>query len=122
MGKKWFSSKELTAIDGLPSTTQGINRRARIEKWQRRQREGIQGKAFEYHIDSLPQFVRNYFLATTCSWDETPLSATERRAVWLAVYAQLSPEEQRLILSWLWRNGLESLLTFIARDGNDTPI
>ena len=39
---------------GLPSTPQGVNLMARREGWVSRRRSGVQGKALEYHIDSLP--------------------------------------------------------------------
>jgi len=56
MVKMWYSSKDLSSIEGLPSTMQGINRKARVEGWKSRKRSGVQGKAIEYHIDSLPDF------------------------------------------------------------------
>ena len=38
MAKQWFSSKDLIKIEGLPSTPQGINRKARVEGWKSRKR------------------------------------------------------------------------------------
>lgn len=54
MEKKWFSAEELMGKAGLPSTPQGVNLMARREGWVSRRRSGVQGKALEYHIDSLP--------------------------------------------------------------------
>ncbi|MGX2947382.1 transposase domain-containing protein [Frederiksenia canicola] len=51
---EWFSAIDLVGLNGLPSTPQGINKKARSEKWQKREREGVQGGGFEYHISSLP--------------------------------------------------------------------
>lgn len=54
MYKEWLTAKELLGLQGLPMTTQGINAMARRENWVSRKRRGIQGKALEYHISSLP--------------------------------------------------------------------
>lgn len=51
---EWFLATDLVGLNGLPSTPQGINKKARSEKWQKREREGVQGGGFEYHISSLP--------------------------------------------------------------------
>lgn len=63
MKKEWFSTNELTGIAGLPSTIQGINQKARREHWTSRKRLGIQGKALEYHIDSIPDKAKNILRA-----------------------------------------------------------
>lgn len=55
MQKEWLTAKELVGLKGLPMTTQGINAMARRENWLCRKRRGIQGKALEYHINSLPE-------------------------------------------------------------------
>lgn len=118
MRKEWFSSKELTVIDGLPSTTQGINRKARVEKWQSRKRSGVQGKAIEYHIDSLPEFVRQYI-----KMKETPteinIFTPAPKLIWMSAYLQLTDKEQQTVVSWLTRNGLRDLLTFITLEDKD---
>ena len=117
MAKTWYSSKELAVIEGLPSTTQGINRKARMENWVSRKRNGIQGKAVEYHIDSLPHFVREYLN----SW-ETPTSYTitplEPLQLWTSIFIQLSETEQETVSNWLIRNGVIDLLAFIENEKN----
>lgn len=62
MKKEWFTAKELTSVAGLPSSPQGINLMARREGWLSRRRKGVQGKALEYHIDSLPNSTRNLLI------------------------------------------------------------
>lgn len=52
--KEWFSAEELRGIAGLPTSSQGINKKARTKKWEKRSREGVQGGAVEYHYSSLP--------------------------------------------------------------------
>jgi putative transposase len=55
----WVTSRDLTSIDKLPSTTQGINRRAKVEGWISRQRKGQIGNVVEYNIESLPLSIQN---------------------------------------------------------------
>lgn len=52
--KEWFSANDLVGLNGMPNSPQGINKKARQEEWQKQQKSGTQGKAFEYHISSLP--------------------------------------------------------------------
>lgn len=59
MKKEWFAAKELAGLEGLPSSPQGINLMAKREGWEQRRRRGVQGKAVEYHIGSLPITILN---------------------------------------------------------------
>lgn len=52
--KEWFSIQELLGISGLPNSDRGIMKKADREQWQKRQREGVKGKVYEYHLHSLP--------------------------------------------------------------------
>lgn len=52
--KEWFSAGDLSKIDGFPKTPQGVNKKARIQGWIKRQKEGVQGGAVEYHYSSFP--------------------------------------------------------------------
>lgn len=56
--KEWFSASELAGIQGLPKTPQGINKRARTQNWQKRNKDGVQGGAVEYHYTSFPENVQ----------------------------------------------------------------
>ena len=58
MKKEWYSAKELVGLAGLPSSPQGVNLMARREGWHQRRKRGVQGKAVEYSIDSLPDEVQ----------------------------------------------------------------
>lgn len=118
MGKEWFSSKELTAVDGLPSTTQGINRRARVEKWRSRKRSGVQGKAIEYHINSFPEFVRTHLKKKKFP-DSGDINMVESAKIWLSAYSQFTPKEQEIVLAWVLRHGLRDLLSFISLTEKD---
>lgn len=59
MKKEWHTAKELAGLVGLPSSPQGINLMARREGWEQRRKRGVQGKAVEYHVSSLPEDVFN---------------------------------------------------------------
>lgn len=52
--KEWFSIQEIIGFKGLPSSDRGIMKKAEREQWQKRQKDGVKGKAFEYHLTSLP--------------------------------------------------------------------
>lgn len=58
MKKEWFQTTDLVDLYGLPSTVQGINKKARSEGWLKRKAEGVKGRAYEYHIDSFPKEVQ----------------------------------------------------------------
>ncbi|CAI0905272.1 Mu DNA-binding domain [Serratia rubidaea] len=113
MNSEWFSARELTGIAGLPSSPQGINQMARREKWVSQRRKGVQGKAVEYHIDSLPPGVRSALMLK-----EDPAGyAAERQdplAVWNAYFHYMSDDERAQILTFLLREGIGGLLALIA--------
>ncbi|EPZ00543.1 transposase domain-containing protein [Mannheimia haemolytica] len=52
--KEWFSIQEIIGFKGLPSSDRGIMKKAEREQWQKRQKDGVKGKAYEYHLHSLP--------------------------------------------------------------------
>ncbi|MCW9698166.1 helix-turn-helix domain-containing protein [Avibacterium sp. 20-129] len=56
--KEWFSANELTEFEGLPNSPQGINKKARTQQWKKRNKDGVQGGAVEYHYSSLPESVQ----------------------------------------------------------------
>jgi hypothetical protein len=113
MKKEWFAAKELTGVAGLPSSPQGINLMARREGWISRRRKGVQGKALEYHIGSLPAGTRNLLVLK-----EEPASyQVERKdplAVWIEYYYHLTESEREKVLAFLVREGIGSLLARIS--------
>lgn len=61
---KWFTAKELAGKAGLPSSTANLTRMATKKQWKRRVAlAGIGRKPFEYHIDSLPEEVKESILS-----------------------------------------------------------
>lgn len=112
--KEWFSSKELSSIAGMPSTIQGINRKARAENWTARKRSGVRGKAVEYHIGSLPPEVKKalFIEEEGANYVVSPIVPLQ---LWLTAFEQLSTDEQTLVASWLMRNGIKDFINFINK-------
>lgn len=71
--KEWFSANELIEIDGLPNSPQGINKKARTQNWKKRNRDGVQGGAVEYHYSSFPEDVQRA-LGFSIAFPTTPHS------------------------------------------------
>jgi len=115
MKNEWFAARELTGIAGLPSSPQGINLMARREGWISRRRKGVQGKAVEYHINSLPIGARSLLIL-----QEDPAEyQVERKdplAVWVEYYYHLSESEREKVLTFLMREGIDSLLARITAE------
>ncbi|EKT61151.1 DNA-binding protein [Providencia burhodogranariea] len=112
MHKEWLTAKELAGLQGLPMTTQGINAMARRENWVCRKRRGIQGKALEYHINSLPEGLFESFSVYEIS---APYQAkqNDNSLIWQEIYNQLSSEERDLILAFIMREGVIALVSLI---------
>ncbi|MNE97219.1 Mu DNA-binding domain protein [compost metagenome] len=86
---------------------------ARRENWLSRRRKGVQGKALEYHIDSLPTGVKNLLVLR----EEPAIYEAGRQdplAVWIEYYYHLSDSERGQVMAFLMREGMDSLLTWIA--------
>ena len=56
--KEWYSASELAGLPGMPGDKSNINRRANRENWEKRNKEGTRGIAYEFHITSLPKETR----------------------------------------------------------------
>ncbi|CAI0715439.1 putative DNA-binding transcriptional regulator [Serratia proteamaculans] len=113
MKNEWFAARELTGIAGLPSSPQGINLMARREGWISRRRKGVQGKAVEYHINSLPIGARS-LLVLQEDPAEYQVERQDPLAVWVEYYYHLSESEREKVLTFLMREGIDSLLALIA--------
>lgn len=66
--QQYFSARELAELKlpGLPSTRQGINKRASDDGWSARPREG-HGGGLEYHVSALPEASRQAIFARLVS-------------------------------------------------------
>jgi hypothetical protein len=115
MKKEWFAAKELAGLEGLPSSPQGINLMAKREGWEQRRRRGVQGKAVEYHIESLPAMI----LGSLQLREEPAQYATRRQdplAVWIEAYYRFTEDEREQILSFIFREGAKSLIERLTTD------
>lgn len=78
--KEWYSSNELVGLDGMPSSPQGVNKKARTQGWDKRSKEGTQGRGIEYHYSSLPEATRKH-LGFQSENKNTVVTTTETQAV-----------------------------------------
>lgn len=118
MKKEWFSTSELTGVGGLPGTTQGINQKARRERWQSRKRSGVQGKAVEYHIDSLPEQARTVLGV----WEEGVSYRSTKGdpfVIWMTVYHQLTVVERHKLTALIIRRGVGGLMELVDKYQNE---
>ncbi|AWH89225.1 DNA-binding protein [Limnobaculum parvum] len=109
MKKEWFSTRELTGVAGLPGTIQGINQKAHREKWESRKRTGVQGKALEYYINSIPEKVQ---IALQAKENGVPFDAipNDSLSVWISAFHQLTATEREKLISLLMRQGIAGLM------------
>ncbi|MDR4896048.1 DNA-binding protein [Yersinia kristensenii] len=121
MKQEWYLAKDLIHVPGLPSTPQGINKRAKVEGWVKRPVSvpGVRGRSFEYHIDSLPQVIRHYLGSAQEAGVSQP-SANYKRddsvgldantQEWLKIYELMTEEERNSTLQVVRRKGIDTLL------------
>ncbi|AKJ41061.1 DNA-binding protein [Pragia fontium] len=119
MKKEWFATKELVGVAGLPTTVQGISQRAKRESWQYRKRVGVQGKAVEYHIESIPEKVQ---LALRLQEEGAKYSAqvNEPLTIWMSAYNQLTQKEREQLISLLLRHGVAGLMAKVNGSSDDS--
>lgn len=108
--KEWFLAKELVHIPGFPATSQGVNKRARLENWTKRAVAvpGARGRSFEYHIDNFPPKIQSILESTGFLSSGQNLTLSEQE--WLALFRTLSEKEQAALLHTLRRKGIEWLV------------
>ncbi|MDW0617334.1 helix-turn-helix transcriptional regulator [Mannheimia haemolytica] len=72
--KEWFSANDLLErkVNGLPKSPQGINKKARTQNWTKRNKDGVQGGAVEYHYSSLPMSIQEELGFTQTTTIEEP--------------------------------------------------
>ncbi|OHT22343.1 hypothetical protein A3Q29_11015 [Providencia stuartii] len=108
--KEWFLAKELIHIPGFPTTSQGVNKRARLENWKKRAVAvpGARGRSFEYHIDNFPSEIQVILNESKILSIEQALTHNEHE--WLTLFRALSDNEQTALLHTLRRKGIDWLL------------
>ncbi|GAB2951819.1 DNA-binding protein [Hafnia psychrotolerans] len=110
MKKEWFSANELIGFEGLPSSTQGIHGMARRNAWVKRRRQGVQGKAVEYHIDSLPIKTMSSLEMKEQSAEYVYSTHQDPLVIWIESYKQLKEQEREIIIKFIVREGLSEVL------------
>lgn len=50
----WITAKELIEFPGVPNSSVGIRKMAEREGWESRRKQGVQGRAIEFTVKSLP--------------------------------------------------------------------
>ncbi|AOM41537.1 DNA-binding protein [Xenorhabdus hominickii] len=114
MKKEWYSAKELIGLAGLPSSPQGVNLMARRESWEQRRKRGVQGKALEYHVNSLPEEVLNVLTVSENSVEYCRNKRQDPFMIWVEAYYQLTKTERERMVKFILRRGLASLVQYIG--------
>lgn len=115
MKKLWFTAKELAGLEGLPTSPQGVNLMARREGWKNRRKRGVQGKAVEYYVESLPDEIQGQL--SLCEPSVTYQSQRiDALQIWSEAYYQLTEAERNKIVKHILRYGLSSLLAQIGEE------
>jgi len=114
MKQEWFAAKELIGVAGLPGSTQGIHGMARRQEWIKRRRRGVQGRAVEYHIDSLPIKTVSTLLMQEQSAEYVYSSHQDPLAIWVESYKQFSEDERKSIVSFIVREGVKEMIKRLA--------
>ncbi|PHM37350.1 DNA-binding protein [Xenorhabdus innexi] len=112
MKKEWYSAKELMGLAGLPSSPQGVNLMARREGWEQRRKRGVQGKALEYHVNSLPEDVLSVLALSESSVEYYRNKRQDPFMIWVEAYYQLTKPERERMVKFILRKGLASLFQY----------
>lgn len=120
MKKEWFAAKELIGFEGLPNSTQGIHGMARRQGWLKRRRRGVQGRAVEYHIDTLPIKAMNSLEMKEQSAEYVFTAHQDPLAIWVESYKQLQEYERELIIKFILREGMSEVLNRLSA-GQEEP-
>ncbi len=110
MKKEWFAAKDLVGINGLPTTTQGIHGMARRQGWETRRRLGVQGRAVEYHINSLPKLMKPALIIQEKSAEYLCSSYHDPLLIWIESYKQLNDVEREAVVSFIVREGMMAMI------------
>lgn len=79
----WFSIQELLGLQSLPSSDRGIMKKADRENWEKRQRDGIKGRTYEYAFTSLPQETQAELLLKQSAVEIPDVSETTKKLNYL---------------------------------------
>lgn len=74
----WISAQQLAVLETMPSSPQGVNKKARAGNWEKRQVQGIRGVGYEYAFSSLPQATQAELLLKQSAVEIDNVSETPR--------------------------------------------
>ncbi|WP_347253854.1 DNA-binding protein [Leminorella grimontii] len=109
--KEWFTIKELTDLQlpGLKGAFSTIHRKAKQQEWREQKKTGVKGIAYEYHVSSFPDEAQKALGIRAISTNDTYSS----NKLWDMLKA-LSEDEKNIIVNFIQREGLNSLLRLIS--------
>lgn len=109
MINQWMSPKDIAALDGMPTSIQGVHKKAKRDGWPSRKKEGVQGPGVEFLVP----------LASAPN-EEVTLVGSERGItgehneglgdIWMALISRLSERDRNSLLNHAIMNGITSLL------------
>lgn len=119
--KRWYSTDELSGVEGLPTSPQAINKKGHIEHWVQRKKTGVQGgKAIEYSIDSLPELTQATLSLRECT--RLYLAAADSSlSLWLMLYENMDAKQRADMTSLVMRKGIEQTLVCLMDEADRAP-
>lgn len=109
MINQWMSPKDITALDGMPTSIQGVHKKAKRDGWPSRKKEGVQGPGVEFLVP----------LDSALSEEATTTGSVGRATgehneglgdIWMALISRLSEVDRNNLLNHAIMNGITSLL------------
>lgn len=109
MKSEWFTPKEITTMPGMPTTIQGVHKKAKREGWHSRRKLGVQGPAIEFCMVISEESVH---IRESSAVYHAPLLTSDQdlHAVWLAVFNQLTEKNRTLLISNIIQYGVYQLI------------
>lgn len=103
MINQWVTPKDITDMEGMPGSIQGVHKKAKREGWPSRKREGVQGPGIEYQI---PTPINQNEIETK----QDNSSANDFLEIWQLLLTRLTVKERNDLLDHAITNGVSSLL------------
>lgn len=122
MKETWLTPKEIAAMPGMPTTIQGIHKKAKREGWCSRRKKGIQGPAVEYYVtvSSENSLFETEDKVSECSlYYENPVKRKELENLWRFIFRQLSDEEAQQLIGFFLKEGVGKFIKKSEREDKD---
>lgn len=109
MINQWMSPKDITALEGMPTSIQGVHKKAKRDGWPSRKKEGVQGPGVEFLVPLDSALIGE--VSTVSSGADCTSSRIETMGdIWMALISRLSEEDRNNLLNHAIMNGIVSLL------------